>query len=607
MMRRAAGSLLLSALLLCPLLPDRAAATIYCVAEPSCPSGGLAAVSLKTAVAAANEDAAPDTVRIGPGEFVSESVTAAKEVDIVGAGREATQIVADPSVSELLSLQNSAGSSVSNLGLRLTKENATALRLGEGADAADVAIRAASSLTSSTGVIAEDFGTEAMRLDIRLGPDLQTEAIVAGEAGIFADSFIQAGIGVAVAKGPVIARRLHIRAGIGLYPFGGILAARDSLIEADPESTHFNGISVHSSNGAPETQGGLVAVNLTVVGNGHPESIGVVANGNTGDAFVNLLNSIVADVNTSLVRYEKLGEDVDFTVRYTSYDGSKTFLAGGGSGSDTFQSNLAGAPDSGFIDPAASDYRLRPDSVLIDRGSPVPPTSETDFGGLTRIRDGNGDGSAIVDVGAYEYQRLPPSPAFEFAPAAPLFGESVFFDATATGDVDGDPLSLAWSLGDGSSASGASASHLYLLPGTYQATLTATDVTGLSAAVTHPVGVGLRQGRCANTRRGTARADRIKGFAAGDRLDGRGGDDVLIGGGGQDCLFGRGGSDRLKGGAGGDRLVGGAGTDVLDVRGGGRDRADCGPGKRDRVRADRRDRVRRCERVARPRKAAQNS
>ena len=246
--------------------------------------------------------------------------------------------------------------------------------------------------------------------------------------------------------------------------------------------------------------------------------------------------------------------------------------------------------------------------MLLDAGSPVPPTSETDFRGLARVRDGNADGSSVVDIGALEYQRAAPSPAFKFVPPAPLFGDLVAFDASETSDVDGDPLNLVWSLGDGGTASGTLASRNYALPGTYQPTLTATDSTGLSATVAQPVTVGLRKGRCANKRRGTPRADRVKGFPAGDRLDGLGGKDVLTGENGEDCLFGGGGNDRLRGGAGIDRLVGGAGIDSLDVRGGGLDSVDCGAGKRDLVRADRRDKLRRCERVKLPgRKRAQNS
>jgi PKD domain/RTX calcium-binding nonapeptide repeat (4 copies) len=597
---RAAGPLLLSALLLYLLLPDRASATVYCVAEPSCPPGGLAALSLKSAVTAANENATPDTVRIGPGEFVSESVVAAKEVDIVGAGRETTQIVADPSVSELLSLQNSAGSSVSNLGLRLTKDHAIALRLGKGADAADLAIRADSSLTSSTGLIAEDSGTNATRLDIRLGPDLQTQGILASDQGVFEDSFIQAGIGFAALGGATIARRLHLRAAFGLTAFGGALAARDSLVEANPESTFFDGLSVNSSNGAPETNGILVAVNVTVVGNGRPGSIGLRASGNTGDAAANVLDTVLAGVETSVFRGEEAGDDVDITVRYTSFDAATMSLAGAGTGSDAFQGNLDDGADNGFVDVAGADYRPRADSVLVDRGSPVPSSSETDLRDLPRLRDGNGDGNPVTDIGAYEYQRVPPRPRFAFAPPTPLFGDLVSYDGSGTTDVDGDPFSLTWSLGDGTAAAGVQASRVFALPGTYRTTLTATDITGLSAQVARDVEVGLRPGRCANRRRGTALSDRVKGFKAGDRIEGLGGDDRLSGGAGQDCLFGNGGDDRLSGGAGRDLLKGGAGNDRIDLRGGGRDRGDCGPGKRDRARADRRDRLRRCELVATP-------
>ena len=57
MMRRASASCFAAALLLPALLPGHAAATIYCVAEPSCPQGGIGATTLKNAVAAANEDA----------------------------------------------------------------------------------------------------------------------------------------------------------------------------------------------------------------------------------------------------------------------------------------------------------------------------------------------------------------------------------------------------------------------------------------------------------------------------------------------------------------------------------------------------------------------
>src|SRR5262249_22059923 len=54
---------------------------------------------------------------------------------------------------------------------------------------------------------------------------------------------------------------------------------------------------------------------------------------------------------------------------------------------------------------------LRPDSALIDAGdpdspsaTPTPPESTTDLDRLPRAADGDGDGVARADVGAFEFQ-----------------------------------------------------------------------------------------------------------------------------------------------------------------------------------------------------------
>ena len=111
--------------------------------------------------------------------------------------------------------------------------------------------------------------------------------------------------------------------------------------------------------------------------------------------------------------------------------------------------------------------------------------------------------------------------------------------------------------------------------------------------------------------------DRLIGGQTNSRDPGK--QDNLLGGGGRDFLDGRAGNDKLEGGSGNDRLRGGGGRDVL--RGGtgadrlearelrslgertARDVVSCGTGRRDRAIVDRRDRVTRCERVTRPRRA----
>ena len=123
-----------------------------------------------------------------------------------------------------------------------------------------------------------------------------------------------------------------------------------------------------------------------------------------------------------------------------------------------------------------------------------------------------------------------------------------------------------------------------------------------------------RQGR--DLLRGRAGNDCLFGGEGADVLDGDGGDDTLSGGDGRDRLFGGAGNDRVLGGAKGDelrgdtgndqlfpgtgrdRVWGGAGNDVISARDGSRDVIDCGAGL-DRVTADRRDRLRGCERVSR--------
>jgi Ca2+-binding RTX toxin-like protein len=99
-----------------------------------------------------------------------------------------------------------------------------------------------------------------------------------------------------------------------------------------------------------------------------------------------------------------------------------------------------------------------------------------------------------------------------------------------------------------------------------------------------------------HTKRGTAHADHLTGTPHTDLLRGLGGKDLLRGLGGTDRLEGGVGADRIVGGPGRDMVIGGDGNDDIDVKDGQVDTVRCGAG-RDRVRADRRDRLSGCERV----------
>ncbi|WP_445150286.1 hypothetical protein [Baekduia sp. Peel2402] len=92
--------------------------------------------------------------------------------------------------------------------------------------------------------------------------------------------------------------------------------------------------------------------------------------------------------------------------------------------------------------------------------------------------------------------------------------------------------------------------------------------------------------------------DRLSGSSGRDRLIGGKGDDKLVGGKGNDRLSGGSGNDTLSPGAGHDAIDGGAGNDTINSVDGVRETVICGAGK-DTVRADRRDRLRGCEKVTR--------
>jgi hypothetical protein len=109
---------------------------------------------------------------------------------------------------------------------------------------------------------------------------------------------------------------------------------------------------------------------------------------------------------------------------------------------------------------------------------------------------------------------------------------------------------------------------------------------------------------------GGAGADRLNGDTGSDRMAGSRGADRLNGGRGRDRMSGGAGNDRLSGGSGNDRmagnrgrnrLFGGAGNDRINSVNGRRETVNCGRGRRDRARVDRRDRTRGCEQVTRRR------
>jgi chitodextrinase len=91
--------------------------------------------------------------------------------------------------------------------------------------------------------------------------------------------------------------------------------------------------------------------------------------------------------------------------------------------------------------------------------------------------------SRTIPIGA------PPTAAFTATPDPAATGSAVSFNAGASTDPNhgGRLTAYAWSFGDGTTASGGTATHTYTHPGTYEATLTVTDSLGFSKTTSQPV------------------------------------------------------------------------------------------------------------------------
>ena len=71
-----------------------------------------------------------------------------------------------------------------------------------------------------------------------------------------------------------------------------------------------------------------------------------------------------------------------------------------------------------------------------------------------------------------------PSADYSYAPSAPTTGASISFDASSSSDTDGTVASYSWNFGDGTTATGRTASHTFQSAGTYTVVLAVTDNDG---------------------------------------------------------------------------------------------------------------------------------
>jgi hypothetical protein len=165
---------------------------------------------------------------------------------------------------------------------------------------------------------------------------------------------------------------------------------------------------------ANNTDAGITARNLTIVGDGTASSVGAVALSNTAHtASVTLDSSIIRGVGHSLRRGSTAGS-AELTVRFSDYNPANVLKDGVGS-ITVGEGNINADPL--FV--GALDFHLQGGSPAIDAGNPAAFSDTLDVDEQLRVTDGNGDSIARRDMGAFEHPTASAPPPSDPPPSDP--------------------------------------------------------------------------------------------------------------------------------------------------------------------------------------------
>ena len=442
-------------------LPVPANAETYCIARSDCPAGGVHMATYAEARAAAAFGEA-HVFLLGEGTFAGPLGVHEGE-RLAGAGRGKTLVTGGSTV----------GGHMSDLTLVLDDGH----RDGAFADGGALErVDIDGSALTLPGVGVHGFGATYRhgRVEMAHGIALHS-GTEASELVIDAPTgYVESDYGGSL-------RRSVVRAERGAVTDGRGLVIEDTAFHLRGDAP----VGLHSESPMYPFTGTahILARNVTIAGPG--AGVGVDVEGNCNGGYEGPLLDQVAITGFDVhIRRKGLPDEclsefedgeVNVEVRRSAFDPQR--IVSEGPGQLRFDPASPVATDLQLIDAEGGDLRPRWDSPLIDAGASA---SDADVRGLPRVH--------APDVGAYEYQFAPP---VAIAEAAPVGASGAFtFDARASYDVDGDPITFAWSFDDGESASGALVEHLFGT-GRHEATVRVTDVTQRWSEATAVVGEDL--------------------------------------------------------------------------------------------------------------------
>ena len=389
-----------AAALLAGALPAVAGATDYCV-NTNC--GGQSVQSFEDAIDLADNADDADRIFLGAGTHTATNgfyyFGPNSPVEIIGQGAGQTVLTRPgPNDDPVLRLIAGPGSSVHDLTIRLPQS----MQAGFGGLVTKNAAR-------RIEVIEEDPTQVIDRYGVYLydGGTLDDSSVSLGNTGTTAvrlwtpdvalrGSTASAWTSVRSYGGTIERSRLTGGNG-GVVARSGVTTVTGSLIRFTEAPGA--GIVVLTTPGEHPI---LNAEGVTIVGPGLPNTWGAEIGSEPApaeSADLNLTNSIIRGVEHPLSAQAGSGQ-ARIAASYSDYAPSGNVTEGAPNASIT-EAKVSHAGDAGFVDAAGGHYRLLPGSPLIDAGDPATAQG-LDLDGNPLVADGDGDGTARRDLGAYE-------------------------------------------------------------------------------------------------------------------------------------------------------------------------------------------------------------
>ena len=239
---------------------------------------------------------------------------------------------------------------------------------------------------------------------VTLGDTSETSAVSFGlGGGTVRRSVLSAWTGVLSRYGGTIERSRVTGGDVGVLGKGNVTTITGSVLRFTDGAGA--GIAAHSQSGFHTI---VNADGVTIVGPGVPNTSGAFVGLETApdaNADVNMTNSIIRGVSRALSAVPANGAgQARITASYSDYDPSGNVTEG--AKASISEMSVSNVGDAGFVDAAGNDYHLLPGSPLIDTGDPAVPQG-LDLDGNPLVADGNGDGGARRDLGAFELQPAP--------------------------------------------------------------------------------------------------------------------------------------------------------------------------------------------------------